>query len=664
MDWHYRPMFNYLDSGEFLSSKNNKYHLVMEPSGKLALYNSWLWIPSNQVWSSNSAAKESGAPYTLELNMQRNDSYSVYIRSKSGAIVWDIGVRKVPTLNCLFVSDEGRIVIPTQLKLATDTAATSQTPIVAGMFQFALSCTAAVPGARCSAMATTLKTAGAIYSNLLSLTQTDRVNAVYRSFCNDASTALLAGSALNGTDSALFNFEKSDKKSTVSPSASTNTKKLSDKKSTAPPSASTNTKKCSDRLRDALGSAYPSSQWNLYGLVGVDPDYTYPQALAKQLVVSPLQWGESDITAQLNADANLWFEGDQPIGPDQTDALYLVVHELLHGMGLSSSWNAYAQDYSLDTPTTQFLSPHPLVAAAATSSTPQQFAGFLPHAIFDKFLFNTVSQMPLRVYAYLMQTCAVTDKSSGKLRALPATDFYTKFLASQVGPFAQDLYRATTTPGGIAFVFPDLVLSVANATTATSDSSGGGDTAPAAGGAQVSTGDGGASDSTNGGTNSFLRKRDSTNSTVAPAASASPDFVALYTPTTYALGSSLTHVAADATGNFILRPVTQKGATLYSIAIKNLPPPAGTSAAATGNRTMVDLFVKNNVSPLGPGVVRMLHALGYTVAPKTVAALGLPAHVGVPMAPVRRESADDEWKEPTAREGQCATSWWNMAVTG
>ncbi|KNE68676.1 hypothetical protein AMAG_12845 [Allomyces macrogynus ATCC 38327] len=111
MDWHYRPMFNYLDSGEFLSSKNNKYHLVMEPSGKLALYNSWLWIPSNQVWSSNSAAKESGAPYTLELNMQRNDSYSVYIRSKSGAIVWDIGVRKVPTLNCLFVSDEGRIVI-------------------------------------------------------------------------------------------------------------------------------------------------------------------------------------------------------------------------------------------------------------------------------------------------------------------------------------------------------------------------------------------------------------------------------------------------------------------------------------------------------------------------------------------------------------------------
>ncbi|KAJ3361786.1 hypothetical protein GGF32_006961 [Allomyces javanicus] len=527
-------------------------------------------------------------------------------------------------------------------KLATDTA-TSQPPIVAGMFQFALSCTAAVPTARCSAMATTLKTAGAIYSNLLNLTQTVTVKAVYRSFCNDPAAPLLAGSALNGTDSALVN-------STVA-----------DKKSTAPPSASTNTKKCSDRLRDALGSAYPSSQWNLYGLVGVDPVYTYPQALAKQLVVSPLQWGESDITAQLNADANLWFEGDQPIGPDQTDALYLVVHELLHGMGLSSSWNAYAQDYSLDTPTTHFLSPHPLVAAAATSSTPQQFAGFLPHAIFDKFLFNTVSQMPLRVYAYLMQTCAVTDKSSGKLRALPATEFYTKFLASQVGPFAQDLYRATTTPGGIAFVFPDLVPSVANATAA-SDAGSGGDTAPAAGGAQVSTGDGGASDSTNGGTTAFLRKRDpTTNST---AASAGPEFVALYTPTTYALGSSLTHVAADATGNFILRPVTQKGATLYGIAIKNLPPPAGSATAATGNRTMADLFVKNNVSPLGPGVVRMLHALGYTVALKTVAALGLPAHVGVPMAPVRRESADDEWREPTAREAQCATSWWNMAAAG
>ncbi|KNE60923.1 hypothetical protein AMAG_06684 [Allomyces macrogynus ATCC 38327] len=82
-------MFNYLDSGEFLSSKNNKYHLVMEPSGNLDLYNSRLWIPPNWIWSPNSAA----------------------ISSKTGAIVWDIGVRKVPTLNCLFVSDECKIVV-------------------------------------------------------------------------------------------------------------------------------------------------------------------------------------------------------------------------------------------------------------------------------------------------------------------------------------------------------------------------------------------------------------------------------------------------------------------------------------------------------------------------------------------------------------------------
>ncbi|KAJ3368059.1 hypothetical protein GGF31_006892 [Allomyces arbusculus] len=111
MDWHYTPMFNYLDSGEFLSSKNNKYHLVMEPSGNLAVYNSWLWIPANRLWCSNSAGKGDGAPYTLEINLDRDVMHSVYITSKMGQKVWDIGLRKLPTLNCLFVSDEGKVVI-------------------------------------------------------------------------------------------------------------------------------------------------------------------------------------------------------------------------------------------------------------------------------------------------------------------------------------------------------------------------------------------------------------------------------------------------------------------------------------------------------------------------------------------------------------------------
>ncbi|KNE60924.1 hypothetical protein AMAG_06685 [Allomyces macrogynus ATCC 38327] len=111
MDWRYSPLFNYLDSGEFLSSNNGKYHLVMESSGDLTLYHSWTWIPSNQLWCSNSAGRGDGAPYTLEISLDRSAASAVHITSKSGAIVWDMGVRKEPTANCLSVSDEGKIVV-------------------------------------------------------------------------------------------------------------------------------------------------------------------------------------------------------------------------------------------------------------------------------------------------------------------------------------------------------------------------------------------------------------------------------------------------------------------------------------------------------------------------------------------------------------------------
>ncbi|KAJ3368060.1 hypothetical protein GGF31_006893 [Allomyces arbusculus] len=110
-DWRYSPLFNYLHAGEFLSSNNGKYHLIMEPSGDLALYDSWLWIAANRLWCSNSAGKGDGAPYTLEISLDRSATSAVHITSKSGAIVWDMGVRKEPTANCLYVSDEGKIVV-------------------------------------------------------------------------------------------------------------------------------------------------------------------------------------------------------------------------------------------------------------------------------------------------------------------------------------------------------------------------------------------------------------------------------------------------------------------------------------------------------------------------------------------------------------------------
>ncbi|KAJ3368037.1 hypothetical protein GGF31_006870 [Allomyces arbusculus] len=104
-------IWNHLYSGEYISSENGKYHLVMEPSGDLALYDSWLWIPSNRLWCSNSAGKGDGAPYTLELNMTPTAERSLYITDKSGKVVWDIGVKKVPKLHYVYMQDDGRVTV-------------------------------------------------------------------------------------------------------------------------------------------------------------------------------------------------------------------------------------------------------------------------------------------------------------------------------------------------------------------------------------------------------------------------------------------------------------------------------------------------------------------------------------------------------------------------
>ncbi|KAJ3361813.1 hypothetical protein GGF32_006988 [Allomyces javanicus] len=111
LDWKWSHLWNHLYSGEYISSENGKYHFVMEPSGDLALYDSWLWIPSNRLWCSNSAGKGAGAPYTLELNMERDSDHSLYIMDKSGKIVWDVGVKKEYELHCLTIEDDGRVIL-------------------------------------------------------------------------------------------------------------------------------------------------------------------------------------------------------------------------------------------------------------------------------------------------------------------------------------------------------------------------------------------------------------------------------------------------------------------------------------------------------------------------------------------------------------------------
>lgn len=166
-------------------------------------------------------------------------------------------------------------------------------------------------------------------------------------------------------------------------------------------------------------------------------NFIYPQALAKQL--SPYEyttsWAYHDVMIELNHDPYMnainmdalkrggdddgsssnssiigwngtgipptgkyWFKGDPAIQPYQIDFEYILLHEILHGMGFVSSWAAYFDnnaspfhtllDGIFDPADLQFVTPSPYWSVQPPSG-PTFVTGFQPNMIFDKFLFIT-----------------------------------------------------------------------------------------------------------------------------------------------------------------------------------------------------------------------------------------------------------------------------------
>ncbi|KAK9717292.1 hypothetical protein K7432_006334 [Basidiobolus ranarum] len=113
---------------------------------------------------------------------------------------------------------------------------------------------------------------------------------------------------------------------------------------------------------------------------------SFPQALLKQkgLTKHP-KFSPYDIIATFNSDVDFWFEGDGAIKTTQSDFLFVIIHELIHGLGFSSAW----MDYINDIP--QSLTPNILIS---NSSDLYVFAGFIEN-VFDKFLVEYPSLRPL-----------------------------------------------------------------------------------------------------------------------------------------------------------------------------------------------------------------------------------------------------------------------------
>ncbi|CAG8530805.1 566_t:CDS:2 [Acaulospora colombiana] len=199
--------------------------------------------------------------------------------------------------------------------------------------------------------------------------------------------------------------------------------------------------KCGGSGLVMLGGATPARTIPLQdddGLVRL-----YPQALVKQFQYQHHpQFSPFDITAMFNsAGSNYWFQGDPPICPDQQDFLYVVLHEIIHGLGFASSW----QDYINNVP--EALTPDISISSTDDSSKCTfSFDGFLESA-FDKYLvILPTGQRTSAITGELNQFASKNEKFTN------VQEIYTKFKSSSQYNLALEMMNNSVTPLTLGFL--------------------------------------------------------------------------------------------------------------------------------------------------------------------------------------------------------------------
>ncbi|KAL1918163.1 uncharacterized protein VTP21DRAFT_3429 [Calcarisporiella thermophila] len=222
------------------------------------------------------------------------------------------------------------------------------------------------------------------------------------------------------------------------------------------------TEKCDNKT---LGWSSSSAQWTLPGLQGIDPNYLYPQSLAKQLSPFDLQWADYDIITEFNSDVvenKIWFKADNTtIGPKQIDFEYLLLHEIIHGLGVMSSWAPYFLPPSsfytplISPPFTpeqlKILTPPPSFNQDPETNL-TRLSGFLPSVIFDKYLLmNGVNVMYPPLDEMSQKIRSVCYEGNGTL----ALNFVQSLLESpEAYNLSRLLYDTSGYPNSVLFRFP------------------------------------------------------------------------------------------------------------------------------------------------------------------------------------------------------------------
>ncbi|CAI2178452.1 1623_t:CDS:1 [Funneliformis geosporum] len=195
---------------------------------------------------------------------------------------------------------------------------------------------------------------------------------------------------------------------------------------------------CPDNLGHVtLGGAGPARFIPLEGPDGVQR--VYPQALLKQLVQGiDIGFYQYDINAYFNSQMDYWFEGDGSIEPGQSDFLFVILHELIHGLGFASGWDLYGEILGVP----DIITPSPFIFQENDGKF--IFGGF-QEFILDEFMVllpegNRASEITVELNKF--SGIGIKYDSLGDF----LNSFATSFSSSPQYKIAQQMMARSTTP--------------------------------------------------------------------------------------------------------------------------------------------------------------------------------------------------------------------------
>jgi hypothetical protein len=162
----------------------------------------------------------------------------------------------------------------------------------------------------------------------------------------------------------------------------------------------------------------------------------YPQSLVKQFQFKKHpEFAPIDISATFNSIVNWYFPSDYdvPIKPKQFDMLYIVLHELIHGLGFGSNWKNW---FLTDNKNQVLITSKPDVIITDKEVIFNEFKeyAFDRHLIFNSNYKNLSSV-----------TVKLNDFANPGTKFKNVTDFILSFVNSQHVTIAENMNNISTT---------------------------------------------------------------------------------------------------------------------------------------------------------------------------------------------------------------------------